>query len=103
MAPCAQALISSLFRAVLAALGSEDEEVSGAVLPFLGAYVAKLKAGLKRSSSLAQVTLLPLSVTARAVPHAAACWSPTNTQHNMLFMPDGISVIFLCLLDSVAA
>ena len=48
----------SLCRAALAALGSEDEEVAGALLPFLGAYVAKVKAGLKRGGALAQVRAL---------------------------------------------
>lgn len=51
----AQGLISSLFPAVLATLQSEDEEVASSLNPFLQSYVAKLKAGLKRTGQLSQV------------------------------------------------
>ena len=51
----AQGLVSSLFRPVLAAMGSEDEEVAGTLVPFLGAYVSKIKNGAKRAGALSQV------------------------------------------------
>ncbi|CAK0782799.1 hypothetical protein CVIRNUC_005994 [Coccomyxa viridis] len=50
----AQALIVSLFPAVLSTLQSGDEEVEGALVPFLQAYVARLRAGQKRGSPASQ-------------------------------------------------
>lgn len=51
----AQGLVSALFPAVLATLGSEDEEVASCLVPFLQSYTAKLKNSLKRSGPLSQV------------------------------------------------
>lgn len=45
-------LLNELFPAVLAALRHPDEGAAMAVLPFLHAYVAKLKTSLKRSGAL---------------------------------------------------
>lgn len=44
----ASSLMAALFPPVLAAFMSEDEEISGPLLPFLVAYVARLKALHKR-------------------------------------------------------
>ena len=41
--------------AVLSTLQSGDEEVESALVPFLQAYVAKLRAGQKRGSPASQV------------------------------------------------
>ena len=61
----AQALIGSLFQAVLACVGAEDEETGGALLPFLGAYVSKIKAAQKRAGgTLLQVRACLRHVTA---------------------------------------
>ncbi|MEW5306130.1 MAG: hypothetical protein WDW36_008620 [Sanguina aurantia] len=51
-AALAASLMAALFPPVLAAFMSEDEEVSGPLLPFLVAYVARLKALHKRNQSL---------------------------------------------------
>lgn len=48
----ASQLLNELFPAVLAALRHPDEAAAMAVVPFLHAYVAKLKTSLKRTGAL---------------------------------------------------
>ena len=67
---------------MLSTLQSGDEEVEGALVPFLQAYVAKLRAGQKRGSSASQV---------RAASHALPATS--------FGQPSG--QLFGCRLDSV--
>ena len=51
----AQALLRDMFPAVLAVVCSEDDAIRTAVIPFLQAYINKLKANLKRLSALPEV------------------------------------------------
>ena len=46
---------ASCGRAVLSTLQSEDEEVESALIPFLQAYVSKLRNSQKRGSAVSQV------------------------------------------------
>ena len=87
--------------AVLSTLQSGDEEVESALVPFLQAYVAKLRAGQKRGSPASQVraashalraNLLWMAIwaavwiLARASAYqkdytpALSCWSPPLTK-----------------------
>jgi exportin-T len=68
----AQGLISALFPAVLATLGSEDDEVAACLVPFLQSYTSKLKNSLKRGGALSQVRRLCSSVL---LPANAMCFS----------------------------
>ena len=58
----AQAMLSTLFPPVLALLHSSDSDVAMAGVPLLHAYVAKLKAGLKRAGN--------------ALPEVCSCYPP---------------------------
>ena len=51
----AQALLHKMFPAVLATVLNQDEEVRLALLPFLQAYVNKLRHTLKRAGTLPEV------------------------------------------------
>ena len=44
-----------MWHAVLSTLQSEDEEVESALIPFLQAYVSKLRNNQKRGSPISQV------------------------------------------------
>ena len=54
---------------MLSTLQSEDEEVESALIPFLQAYVSKLRNSQKRGGSISQVPDLPIHPhTTRAHP-----------------------------------
>jgi hypothetical protein len=77
----AQALVASLFRPVLAALGAADEEVAGALLPFLGGYVSKIKHGAKRAGgALSQVPRRARQNRQPCLRCPHACRALENTQ-----------------------
>ena len=63
----AQSLIAEMFPAVLAVARNGDEDVRLSVVPFLQAYINKLKTTQKRLGSMPEVRLMPSM-------HRVSCW-----------------------------
>lgn len=97
-------------RAVLSTLQSEDEEVECALVPFLQAYVSKLRSSQKRGSPISQV--LPNHQMLKLAPQEKSCaglnGQATHTcvpgvQHACLYFDTFLQLTSITFVSQVSA